>query len=209
MLEQRRAGVALLVRRAVQFARHLHRDAFGARLQVEDFRYQFLGIGERRHAHVDFGIGLFRNHVRPRAASDHADIDADAALQIVHRLQRLDDVAEFANGAAAVLRLRAGMRRHALDEHFEAGDALAPGDDLAAVACRLRHQHIFGLAPLGFDQRARGRAADLLIGDEEMGDAERRSRRRGCRSGETHDRQDRRRPSCRRCPDRRRDRRRS
>ena len=30
-----------------------------------------------------------------------------------------------------------------------------------------------GLAPLGFDQRARGRAADLFIGYKEMRDAER------------------------------------
>ena len=85
-------------------------------------------------------------------------------------------MAEFADRAAAVLRPRAGMRRHALDEHLEARDALAPGDDLAAVARRLRHQHIFCLAPLGLDQRARGRAADLLVGDQKLRDAERRLR---------------------------------
>ena len=62
-----------------------------------------------------------------------------------------------------------------LIEDLEPSDALAPGDDLAAVAGRLGHQHIFGLASLGLDQRARGRAADLLIGDVELGDAERRT----------------------------------
>ncbi len=73
------------------------------------------------------------------------------------------------------LRARAGMRRHALDEDLEPRDALAPGDDLAAVAGGLGHQHIFGLAPFRLDQRARGRAADLLVGDVELGDAERRT----------------------------------
>ena len=67
------------------------------------------------------------------------------------------------------------MGRDALDGDIEPRDALAPGDDLAAVAGRLGHQHIFGLAPLGFDQRARGRAADLFIGNIELGHAERRT----------------------------------
>ncbi len=55
-------------------------------------------------------------------------------------------------------------------------DALASGDDLAAVARRLGHQHVFRLAPFGLDQRARGRAADLLVRHVELGDAERRPR---------------------------------
>jgi hypothetical protein len=45
-----------------------------------------------------FGISLFRNHVRPVPRRRHY---GDAA-EIVHRFQRLDDVAEFADGAAAV-----------------------------------------------------------------------------------------------------------
>ena len=68
------------------------------------------------------------------------------------------------------------MRGHALDENLEAPDALAPGDDFAAVARRLGDQHIFRLASLGLDQRTRRRAADLLVGDIELGDAERRPR---------------------------------
>ena len=55
-------------------------------------------------------------------------------------------------------------------------DALAPGHDLAAVARRLRDQHIFRLPSLALDQRTRGRAADFLVGDIELGDAERRRR---------------------------------
>src|SRR5947209_9328386 len=68
------------------------------------------------------------------------------------------------------------MRRHALDEDLEPRDPLASGDDLAAVAGGLRHQHISSPAPLGFDQRARGRAADLFVGDIKLRDAERRAR---------------------------------
>src|ERR1700716_2688221 len=60
---------------------------------------------------------------------------------------------------------------------FNPRDALAPCDDLAAVAGGFGHQHIFGLAALGLDQRARGRAADLLIGDVELGHAKRRTPR--------------------------------
>ena len=66
--------------------------------------------------------------------------------------------------------------RHALDEDLEARDALAPGDDPAAVAGRLGHQHIFRFASLGLDQRPRGRAADLFVGDVELGHAKRRTR---------------------------------
>ena len=68
------------------------------------------------------------------------------------------------------------MRRDAFDENLKSGDALAPGDDLSAVAGGLGDQHVFGLSPLRLDQRARGRAADLLVGDVELGHAERRAR---------------------------------
>ena len=67
------------------------------------------------------------------------------------------------------------MGRDALDEDIEARDALASGDDLSAVAGRLGHQHVFRLASLGLDQRARGRAADLLVGNIELGHAKRRT----------------------------------
>src|SRR6185312_15037941 len=168
----RGAGVALLVRRPVQLARYPDVDAFGARFQAEDFRHQLIGVRKARHPHVDLGIGFLRDHVRLGAAADHADIDGDAALEVVHAFQRLDDIAEFADRAAAVLGPGAGMRRHALDEDLEARDALAPGDDLAAVAGRFGHQHIFGLAAFGLDQRPRGRAADLFVGNIKLRDPE-------------------------------------
>jgi len=53
------------------------------------------------------------------------------------------------------------------------GPALAPGHDLAAVARRFGDQHIFRLASLALDQRTRCRAADLLVGDVELGYPER------------------------------------
>ena len=67
------------------------------------------------------------------------------------------------------------MGGHARHEDLEAADAFAPGDDLATITGRFGHQHIFRLAALGLDQRPRSRAADLFIGGEELGDAERRT----------------------------------
>ena len=102
-------------------------------------------------------------------------------LMIGHGFQRLNDIGEFADGAAAVFGPCAGMRRHALDENIEARDALAPGDDLSAIAGGLGDQHVFGLASLGLDQRARCRAADLFIRNVKLGDAERRTSGRGAK----------------------------
>src|SRR5580704_16073187 len=128
------AGIAFFVGRAIQFADHFYADAFGARFQIEDFGNQLVGVGKRRNPHVDLGIGFLRYHVRLGAAPDDPDIDADAALEIVHGPQRLNDIAEFADSAAAVLRPRAGMGGHAVYKDLKARDALAAGDDLAAVA---------------------------------------------------------------------------
>jgi hypothetical protein len=91
----------------------------------------------------------------------------------------LNDITEFADGAAAILGPGAGMRGHALDEDLKAPDALAPRHDLAAVARRFGNQNVFRLFPLGLDQRPRGRAAYFFIGDIELGDAERRPRALG------------------------------
>src|SRR6185437_7291549 len=76
--------------------------------------------------------------------------------------------------AAAVFGSGARMRWRALDEDFEPPDAFASGDDLAAVAGGFGHQHIFRLLSLRLDQRTRRRAADLLVGGKDMGDAKRR-----------------------------------
>jgi hypothetical protein len=67
------------------------------------------------------------------------------------------------------------MGRDALDENLKARDALASGDDFSAIAGRLGDQHVFRLASLGLDQRARGRAADLFVRDIELGHAKRRT----------------------------------
>ena len=64
------------------------------------------------------------------------------------------------------------MGRDAFDEYVEARDALASGDDFSAVAGRLGDQHVFRLASLRLDQRARRRAADLFIGDVKLGDVQ-------------------------------------
>ena len=96
----------------------------------------------------------------------------------------MNDVGEFADGAATILGTRSGVGGHAFDENLETRDALAPGDDFPAVSGRLGDQHIFCLASLRLDQRARCRAADLLIRDVELGYAERRACRIGANLAE-------------------------
>ena len=83
--------------------------------------------------------------------------------------------ANIGNALNDILRPQAGMCRRPGHEHLETCDTLAAGDDLAAVACGLGHQYVFCLVPLRLDQRARGRAADLFVGNIELGHAERRS----------------------------------
>ena len=82
---------------------------------------------------------------------------------------------QFLDRAAAVFVLGAGMGRAAGDGHRETAHALAGGDQLAAVAGRLGHQNVFRLLRLGLDHRAAGRAADLLLGDEQEGHRHARS----------------------------------
>ena len=62
------------------------------------------------------------------------------------------------------------MRGAALHRHDEAADALARGHDLVAVAAGLHDQAVFVAPGGGLDARTRGRAADLLLGDEQEGD---------------------------------------
>ena len=169
------AGIALLVRRPVQLADDLDGDALRSRFQIEDLWNEIVGIRHRGNAHIDLGIGLFRNDVGFGAAPDKADVNGHAALDIVHAFQRLNDVGEFADRAAAVFGPRAGMGRDAFDKNLEARDALAPGDDFSAVARRLSDQHILCFAALSFDQRARRRAADLFVRNIKLGHTERRT----------------------------------
>src|SRR6185312_1060714 len=87
---ERRAGVALLVGWTIQSADDLDADAFGVRSQVLDPGHEFFGVGEGANAEIDLGVGVLRNDVRPGAALDHTDIDGDAALGVVHGVQRLN-----------------------------------------------------------------------------------------------------------------------
>src|SRR5882724_10830280 len=66
------------------------------------------------------------------------------------------------------------MRRAAGHLDVEACRAFARCDDLAALARRLGDEHVAGAFGLALDDIARSLAADLLVGDEEMADGERR-----------------------------------
>src|SRR4051794_15534319 len=65
------AGVAFLIRRAVQLPAHPHVDAFGARRYVQDPCDKLLSVGYRRDPQVDLRISLLWNHVWFGAAADH------------------------------------------------------------------------------------------------------------------------------------------
>src|SRR5262249_13096243 len=64
----------------------------------------------------------------------------------------------------------AGVRGHPGCDRLKTADALARGHDLAAVARRLGDEHVARPARLALDQLARPRAADLLVGGEQVGD---------------------------------------
>ena len=67
------------------------------------------------------------------------------------------------------------MGGDAADMHLELADTLARRNHLAAVSARLGDQHVFRTPALALDQVARGETARLLVGNDEMGDRQRRS----------------------------------
>ena len=71
---------------------------------------------------------------------------------------------QLAHRADALPRIETGVRRHPARDHLELTDAFAAGLERAAGQRRLEHQHRLALRRFRFDQRARGRAADFLVG---------------------------------------------
>ena len=123
-----------------------------------------------RHAQVDLDLAFGRHDVDAGAAADQADIAGDAARIVGLGLDAHDLLGHFVDGAAAVLVAHAGVARRALHREREAADALARGDDAVAVAAGLHHQRVLVAPRRLLDTGARGRAADLLLGNEQEGD---------------------------------------
>ena len=174
MLEEPADGARFLVARPVEAARDLEDRVLVIGLQRQHPRDRLVADLRVRHAHVDLGRGMVGDHIGARAALDHADIDGDARGVIRHRLEIEDLARQLLDGAASVLMPRARMGQASGDAEVEAGRSLARRHHLAAFARRLRHQHVLRALRLSLDEGARGRAADLLVRDEEMADRQRR-----------------------------------
>ena len=116
---------------------------------------------------IDAEAAMLRDHVRRRAARDHADRRRHAAGVIGHRLNGENLARRLADGVAAVRVARARMGRAAFHLHVEAPDPFPRGDDLAAFARRLGDEHVGRAAGEILDQPARRRAADLLVRREQ------------------------------------------
>ncbi len=169
VVEQCGDARVLEIGRPVHAAAHPDLDVGIVRLQAEDAGAHFLAGGGVGHAQVDLGLAELRHDVGAGAASDLADIDGDAAGVVGHSLDGDDLVCHLLDGRTPVLVPHARMRRPALAFQDEAADALARGDDLAAVARRLGDQHVFVLLRFSLDARARGIRPDLLVGHEHQG----------------------------------------
>ena len=121
-----------------------------------------------RHAGLDARGAVRRHDVDAGAAGDQPDIDGDATVIVGHRFELENLAAHLGDRVAAVLVARAGVRGDAEGFEIVAGDTLAGCHDLAALARRLGHQHDLALPGQALDQRPRGRAADLLVAEEQV-----------------------------------------
>jgi hypothetical protein len=117
------------------------------------------------HAEVDHAAAQRWHGVGHGAAGDGADAHGDAAVIVGHGFQRQHLVGHFADGAAALLMLHAGMGRTSLDVQVQHAGALARRDALAAVgAGGFADQRVLGVGGKALDVRARRVAAGFFVG---------------------------------------------
>ena len=167
VLVERGDGIRFLVGGPVEAAGDLELDRRVMGLEGADPRDQRLAGFRCGHAKVDLGPAGLGHHIDPGAALDQAHIDGEAALVIGHRLD-LDDLARHLEDRAfAVLVAHTGMGGLAAGGQGHAARPLAGGDAFTAVPRRLDHQDVFGLFGRRLDERARGGAADLLVGTQQ------------------------------------------
>src|SRR4051812_39860227 len=169
-LEQRRDAGVLLIGRPVHAALDRELDVLADRLEGQEPVHHLLGELLARHTQVDLGRALGRHDVDAGAAIDQPDVAGDAAGIVGLGLDADDLPRHLGDGAAAILVAHAGVARGALHLEGESPDALARGDDLVAVAAGLHDQRVLVAARCLLDAGPRGRAADLLLGDEQEGD---------------------------------------
>jgi hypothetical protein len=126
------------------------------RPQTLDAAYHLGGDLHGGQARLDPERAARRHHVDAGAAFDQPDVDGDSAPTVGHRLEGEHLAGQLGDGAAAILMAGAGMRRSAVGDDVVAGHTLTRGHHLAALARRLRHQHVAGLLGLGDDQVSGG-----------------------------------------------------
>src|SRR5919109_139408 len=80
-----------------------------------------------QHGHADLRPRLRRDDVRPRSTLHDSDVDRDAALVVVERVQADHLPRELLDRARALAAGRARMRRTAANVEPEAAEALAGG----------------------------------------------------------------------------------
>ena len=169
-------------RRAIDPAAQLEPGTSQGRHERPQLRGHSLRIGHRLDAHVDRRVRFVGDHVRPAASRDASDVERDASLRILHRLDRDDLMRELVDGARALPRIQSGVSRDAVHAQLEFADALAARLRAAPGKRRLEHEHRVVGARSGFDRGARGAAADFLVGRPQhrdvrrMGNPERRER---------------------------------
>ena len=130
-----------------------------------------IGVGHGLGADVHRRGGEVGHHVGPRAAGDDADVDRDAAIEVADRVHRQHLQRQLADGVDALARIHAGVRGHAVDGQLVLADALAAVLSAPPASAGSSTSTASLCRGLGFDQRARGVAAGLLVGGPQHGDA--------------------------------------
>jgi len=106
---------ASLHRRSVDAAADAEAGSRELRLQVVDGANDPLRLRGPRKADVDFGTGVRRDDIGPRAAVDHADIDGGPGGRVAQRLEGQHLLRQLLDRTDPFLRLDAGMGGAALD----------------------------------------------------------------------------------------------
>ncbi|MNI38098.1 hypothetical protein D3C73_922250 [compost metagenome] len=162
--QQRRCRFRLHHRRAVQFNVDIQFHIRPHRAQFTHAAQHVFGGAHVRHAEVHHAAAQRRHRIRDRAARNRAHADRDAAVVVGHRFQRQHLVRHFADRAAALFVLHAGVRRAALHVQVQHARALARRHALAAVrAGWLADQRVLRVGGKAFDVHAGRMAARFFI----------------------------------------------
>src|SRR5215472_10310903 len=121
-------------------------------------------VGRPQGPQIEYGAGAFGNHVRARAALDDVGVNADAPSWDVPRFDARKLRGQLVYGIDALFRSEARVGSAPLHDQFGFSNALARRfDQPSGTEGRLEHEDGIAAACLGFEEFARGFAADLLV----------------------------------------------